>query len=164
MLTVLSRNVTDDNKMKPPVPTSKSTASMVDDPFVVLDTASTSGSASLGRSTNPLEDLEKPANSEGKAAANSLFEEPITFDQAPKSDCLFASEVNSHAKATTYSRFQAFRLLISSTITFFFFLGKVLYLTFSNCIAGFQALDEQYYKSWLHRCPALGKPVPFCNL
>ena len=73
MLTVLSRNVTDDNKMKPPVPTSKSTASMVDDPFVVLDTASASGSASLGRSTNPLEDLEKPANSEGKAAVNSLF-------------------------------------------------------------------------------------------
>ena len=86
--------------MKPPVPTSKSTASMVDDPFVVLDTSSASGSAytSLGRSANPLEDLEKPANSEGKAAADSLFEEPITFDQAPKSDCLFASEVNSHAK------------------------------------------------------------------
>ena len=73
MLTVLSRNVTDDNKMKPPVPTSKSTASMVDDPFVVLDTASTSGSASLGRSANPLEDLEKPANSGGKADVNSLF-------------------------------------------------------------------------------------------
>ena len=104
MLTVLSRNVTDDNKMKPPVPTSKSTASMVDDPFVVLDTASASGSASLGRSANPLEDLEKPANSEGKAAADSLLEEPITFDQAPKSNSLFASEVNGHAKATSYSR------------------------------------------------------------
>ena len=80
-----------------------------------------------------------------------LFEEPITFDQTPKSDRLFASEVNGHARATTYSRFQAFRLLISSTITFFFFLGKVLYLTISNCTAGFQALDEQYYNSWLHR-------------
>ncbi|KAG2654488.1 hypothetical protein PVAP13_1NG522500 [Panicum virgatum] len=119
--------------MKPPVPTSKSTASMVDDLFVVLDTSSASGSAytSLGRSANPLEDLEKPANSEGKAAADSLFEEPITFDQAPKSDRLFASEVNGHAKATSYR---------------------------------FQALDEQYYKSWFHMCPALGKPVPFCNL
>ena len=106
MLTVLSRNVTDDNKMKPPVPTSKSTASMVDDPFVVLDTSSASGSAytSLGRSANPLEDLEKPENSEGKAAADSLLQEPITFDQAPKSDRLFVSEVNGHAKATSYSR------------------------------------------------------------
>ena len=105
MLTVLSKNVTDDNKMKPPVPTSKSTASMVDDPFV-LDTASASGSAytSLGRSADPLEDLGKPANSEGKAAADSLLEEPITFDQAPKSNSLFASEVNGHAKDTSYSR------------------------------------------------------------
>ena len=73
MVTLLFRNANDDNKMKPPVPTSKSTASMVDDPFVVLDTASASGSASLGRSANPLEDVEKPANSEGKAAVNSLF-------------------------------------------------------------------------------------------
>ena len=79
--------------MKPSVPTSKSTASMVDDPFVVLDTASASGSAytSLGRSANPLEDLEKPANSEGKAAAD--FEEPITFDQAPKSDPKFVINI-----------------------------------------------------------------------
>ena len=68
-----------------------------------------------------MEDLEKPANSEGKAAANSLFEEPITFDQAPKPDCLFASEVNSHAKATTYSRFQAFRLLIKQYYNFLLF-------------------------------------------
>ena len=75
MLTVLSRNITDDNKMKPPVPTSKSTASMVDDPFVVLETTSASGSAytSPGRSAYPLEDLEKPANSGGKADVNSLF-------------------------------------------------------------------------------------------
>ncbi|KAG2547031.1 hypothetical protein PVAP13_9KG067000 [Panicum virgatum] len=59
--------------MKPPVPTSKSTASMVDDPFVVLDTASASGSASLGRSANPLEDLEKPANSEGFQALDEQY-------------------------------------------------------------------------------------------
>jgi len=97
---VLSRNANDDNKMKPPVPTSKSTTSMVDDPFVVLDTASASGSAytSPGRSADPLEDLDKPANSEGKAAADSLFEEPVAFDQAPKSDPLFTSEINGHAK------------------------------------------------------------------
>ncbi|KAG2563958.1 hypothetical protein PVAP13_8KG377000 [Panicum virgatum] len=95
-----SRNANDDNKMKPPVPTSKSTASMVDDPFVVLETASASGSAytSPGRSADPLEDLDKPANSEGKAAADSLFEEPVAFDQAPKSDPLFTSEINGHAK------------------------------------------------------------------
>jgi len=34
---------------------------------------------------------------------------------------------------------------------FFLFLGEVLYLTISNSTAGFQALEEQYYNSWLHR-------------
>jgi hypothetical protein len=32
-----------------------------------------------------------------------------------------------------------------------FSLGKVVYLTLSNSTAGFQALEEQYYNSWLHR-------------
>ncbi|WVZ50015.1 hypothetical protein U9M48_001314 [Paspalum notatum var. saurae] len=100
-----SRKANDDNKMKPPVPTSKQTASMADDPFVVLETASASGSAytSPGRSTDPLEDLDNSANSESKAANNtadddSSFEESNPFDQALKSDPLFASETNDHAK------------------------------------------------------------------
>ncbi|KAF8672940.1 hypothetical protein HU200_049134 [Digitaria exilis] len=94
-----SRKANDDKKMKPPVPTSKPTSNMADDPFVVLETASSSGSAyaSPGRSTDPLKDKDKPANSEGKTAADNLFEEPIAFDQAP-SDPLFTSEINGHIK------------------------------------------------------------------
>ncbi|KAJ1276672.1 hypothetical protein BS78_05G232400 [Paspalum vaginatum] len=100
-----SRRANDDNKTKPPVPTYKQTASVADDPFVVLETASASGSAYTfpGRSTDPLEDLDKSANSESKAANNTAdgdnsFEESNPFDPAPKSDPLFASETNDHAK------------------------------------------------------------------
>ncbi|KAG0530856.1 hypothetical protein BDA96_05G223200 [Sorghum bicolor] len=102
-----SRKSNDDNKMKPPIPTSKQTASMADDPFVVLETASASGSSytSPGRSTDTVEDLDKSARFDGKAANNiadddSLFEESSAFDQAPKSDPLFTSEFNGHAKDT----------------------------------------------------------------
>ncbi|XP_062197265.1 auxilin-related protein 2-like [Phragmites australis] len=99
------RKANDDNKKKPAVPTSKPTASMADDPFVVLERASTSGSAytSPGRSTDPLEDLDKSANSEGKNVNNtdaddSLFEDTSAFDQVPGSDPLFTSEINGHTK------------------------------------------------------------------
>ncbi|VAI03921.1 unnamed protein product [Triticum turgidum subsp. durum] len=100
-----SRNTNDDNKKKPAVPASKSTASFVDDPFVVLERVSVPGSAypSPGRFTDPLEDLDKSANTEGKnvdsaAAADSLFEDSSAFDQAPKSDPLFTSEINGDTK------------------------------------------------------------------
>ncbi|KAL6653651.1 hypothetical protein ACP70R_008575 [Stipagrostis hirtigluma subsp. patula] len=102
-----SREVNDDIKVKPAVPTSKPTGGMEDDPFVVLETASASGSASAytspGRSTDPLEDLDKSGNSEGKntnytAAADSLFDDSSAFDQPPKSDPLFTSEINGHTK------------------------------------------------------------------
>ncbi|VAH92022.1 unnamed protein product [Triticum turgidum subsp. durum] len=100
-----SRNTNDDNKKKPAVPASKSTASFVDDPFVVLERVSVSGSAypSPGRFTDPLEDLDKSANAEGMsvdsaAAADSLFKDSSAFDQAPKSDPLFTSEMNGDTK------------------------------------------------------------------
>uniref|UniRef100_A0A8R7Q3W2 Auxilin-related protein 2 n=1 Tax=Triticum urartu TaxID=4572 RepID=A0A8R7Q3W2_TRIUA len=100
-----SRNTNDDNKKKPAVPASKSTASFVDDPFVVLERVSVSGSAypSPGRFTDPLEDLDKSADTEGMsvdsaAAADSLFKDSSAFDQAPKSDPLFTSEMNGDTK------------------------------------------------------------------
>uniref|UniRef100_M8B7T3 UBA domain-containing protein 7 n=1 Tax=Aegilops tauschii TaxID=37682 RepID=M8B7T3_AEGTA len=100
-----SRNTNEDNKKKPAVPASKSTASFVDDPFVVLERVPVPGSAypSPGRFTDPLEDLDKSANTEGKnvdsaAAADSLFEDSSAFDQAPKSDPLFTSEINGDTK------------------------------------------------------------------
>lgn len=99
-----SRNTNDDNKKKPAVPASKSTASFVDDPFVVLERVSVPGSdPSPGRFTDPLEDLDKSANTKGKnvdsaAAADSLFEDPSAFDQVLKSDPLFTSEINGDTK------------------------------------------------------------------
>ncbi|XP_044981204.1 auxilin-related protein 2-like isoform X1 [Hordeum vulgare subsp. vulgare] len=100
-----SRNPNDDNKKKPAVPASKSTTSFVDDPFVVLERVSVPGSAcpSPGRFTDPLEDLDKSDNTEGKnvdsdAAADSLFEDSSAFNQVPKSDPSFTSEINGDTK------------------------------------------------------------------
>ncbi|KAK3119331.1 hypothetical protein QOZ80_9BG0718110 [Eleusine coracana subsp. coracana] len=100
-----SRKTGDDTKKRPAVPTSKQAASMADDPFVVLETASASDSAYTypGRSSDPLEDLDKSANSEGKNvshtdADDSLFENPSAFDQVPGSDRLFTSDINGHTK------------------------------------------------------------------
>jgi chemotaxis protein histidine kinase CheA len=97
------RKANSDTK-KDAVPLSK-TASMTDDPFVVLETASASDSAytSPGRSTDPLEDLDKSAKSEGKNANHtdvddSFFKNPSAFDQVLGSDPLFASDTNGHMK------------------------------------------------------------------
>jgi len=80
---------------------------MADDPLVVLETASASGSAytSPGRSADPVEDLDKSTDSDGQAANNtadddSLFGEASAFDQAAKSDPLFTSEIHGHARDT----------------------------------------------------------------
>lgn len=79
---------------------------MADDPFVVLETTSASDSAytSPGRSSDPMEDLDKSATSEGKNvnhtdADDSLFENPSDFDQVPGSDPLFTSDINGHTKS-----------------------------------------------------------------
>ena len=94
------RKTSDGNTKKASVSTSKSTASMVDDPFVILEGVSAPGSAypSPGRFTDPLEDLDEPVNSKGKnfdsTADGGLFEDSSTFDQVPKSDPLFTSETN----------------------------------------------------------------------
>ncbi|CAM0874123.1 unnamed protein product [Alopecurus aequalis] len=99
-----SRKTSDDNTKKASVPTSKPTASMVDDPFVILEGVPAPGSAypSSGRFTDPLEDLNEPVNTEGKnfdsTADDGLFEGSSTFDQVPKSDPLFTSGTNGYNK------------------------------------------------------------------
>ncbi|KAF0896216.1 hypothetical protein E2562_019699 [Oryza meyeriana var. granulata] len=102
-----SRKISGDNKNEPAVPTSKSTASIVDDPFVVLETNSASGSTypSPGGFTDPLEHLDNSASSKGKNVDNttdndSLPDDSSAFDQVPKSDPLFTSEFNGDTKDT----------------------------------------------------------------
>ncbi|KAG2621288.1 hypothetical protein PVAP13_3NG249400 [Panicum virgatum] len=79
--------------------TSKPTASMASDPFVVFEATSSSSHPF----TDPLDELGKPAKYQGKshestATDSSLFEDPSTFNQTSKSEPLFASEVNNVPK------------------------------------------------------------------
>lgn len=79
--------------------TSKPAASMASDPFVVLETTTSSAHPF----TDPLDELAKPAKYQGKShegtsADSSLFEDPSTFNQASKSEPLFTSEVNNVSK------------------------------------------------------------------
>ncbi|PUZ67371.1 hypothetical protein GQ55_3G429200 [Panicum hallii var. hallii] len=83
--------------------TSKPTASMASDPFVVLETTSSSAHPF----TDPLDELGKPAKYQGKShestgTDSSLFEDPSTFNQASKSEPLF-SEVDNVTKDRTDS-------------------------------------------------------------
>uniref|UniRef100_A0A0D3HPN5 J domain-containing protein n=1 Tax=Oryza barthii TaxID=65489 RepID=A0A0D3HPN5_9ORYZ len=100
-----SRKIIDDNKDEPAVRTSKSTASVLDDPFVVLETNSASGSTypSPSSFTDPLEHLNNSASSKGKNVDNttdndSLPDDSSAFNQVPKSDPLFTSEFNGDTK------------------------------------------------------------------
>ncbi|CAN6347964.1 unnamed protein product [Urochloa humidicola] len=79
--------------------TSKPAASMASDPFVVLETTSSSAHPF----TNPLDDLGKPAKYQGKShestsADSNLFEDSSTFNQASKSEPLFSSQVDNVSK------------------------------------------------------------------
>ncbi|KAG8090292.1 hypothetical protein GUJ93_ZPchr0011g28649 [Zizania palustris] len=99
-----SRNTIDDSKRDTAVPISKPTASLVDDPFVVLETTSASGSTypSPGGFTDPLEDLDNSENSKGKNVDTSnndgLLEDSSAFHQVPNSNHLFTSELNGYTK------------------------------------------------------------------
>ncbi|KAK3136724.1 hypothetical protein QOZ80_5BG0441460 [Eleusine coracana subsp. coracana] len=78
---------------------SKPTASMAGDPFVVLETTS----SSAGPFTDPLDEFGKDAKYQGKShedsgVDSSLFEDSSTFNRAPKSEPLFTSEVNNRPK------------------------------------------------------------------
>ncbi|KAL5224919.1 hypothetical protein ABZP36_011558 [Zizania latifolia] len=78
-------------------------ASMATDPFVVLDTTSTSMNPPSGIFADPLDELGRPAKSQGKnrdntAVDSGLFEDSSTFNQIPKAEPLFTSEVNDDLK------------------------------------------------------------------
>uniref|UniRef100_A0A0E0EKE7 J domain-containing protein n=1 Tax=Oryza meridionalis TaxID=40149 RepID=A0A0E0EKE7_9ORYZ len=78
-------------------------ASMASDPFDVLGTTSTSKHTSSGIFTDPLDELGRPAKSQGKkhdntAVDSGLFEDSSTFNQVPKSEPLFTSELNDDLK------------------------------------------------------------------
>ncbi|GJM95485.1 hypothetical protein PR202_ga12225 [Eleusine coracana subsp. coracana] len=78
---------------------SKPTASMSGDPFVVLEATS----SSAGPFTDPLDEFGKAAKYQGKShedsgVDSSLFEDSSTFNRAPKSEPLFTSEVNNRPK------------------------------------------------------------------
>ncbi|XP_006663095.1 auxilin-related protein 2-like [Oryza brachyantha] len=93
-----NRKIIDDNKNEPAVRTSKSTASIVDDPFVVLETNSASGSTyqSPGGFTDPLEHLGNSESSKGKNVDNTTDNDSLHDDS--KSDPLFTSEFNGDTK------------------------------------------------------------------
>ncbi|XP_062203559.1 auxilin-related protein 1-like isoform X2 [Phragmites australis] len=83
--------------------TSKPTADMASDPFVVLETTLSSAHPSSGIFADPLDELGKPAKYQGKNRGSSaidsgLFEGSRTFNQAPKSEPLFTSEMGSGSK------------------------------------------------------------------
>ncbi|XP_040385196.1 auxilin-related protein 2-like [Oryza brachyantha] len=83
------------------VPMSKPT-SMASDPFDVLGTTSTSKHTSSGIFTDPLDELGRPAKPQGKkhdnTADSGLCEDSSTFNQVPKSEPLFTSELNDDLK------------------------------------------------------------------
>ncbi|KAL6847421.1 hypothetical protein ACP4OV_023274 [Aristida adscensionis] len=76
--------------------TSKTTASMTSDPFVVLETTSSSAHPSPGISTDPLDELGRSAKYHGHES--DLFEDSSSFSKIPKSEPLFTSEVNNGSK------------------------------------------------------------------
>ncbi|KAG8093142.1 hypothetical protein GUJ93_ZPchr0012g19376 [Zizania palustris] len=93
-----ARDTVGTKEKKASMSTSK-TASMASDPFVVLDTTSTSMNPPSGIFADPLDELGRPAKSQGKnldntAVDSGLFEDSSTFNQIPKVEPLFTSEVN----------------------------------------------------------------------
>lgn len=78
--------------------TSKQPASL-SDPFVVLETTSSSAHPFA----DPLDEFDKAAKYQGKSrestsVGSSLFEDSSTFNQAPKSERFFTSEVDNGSK------------------------------------------------------------------
>ncbi|KAG8048904.1 hypothetical protein GUJ93_ZPchr0009g926 [Zizania palustris] len=100
---MLGRETAGSKEKKVSMSTSKP-ASMARDPFVVLDTTSTSKHPSSGIFTDLLDELVRPpAKSQGKnhdntAVDSGLFEDSSTSNQVPKAEPLFTSEVNDDLK------------------------------------------------------------------
>ncbi|OAY82505.1 Auxilin-related protein 1 [Ananas comosus] len=92
------REATESNQQKSAT-SAKPTGSMPDDPFVVLETASTSAYSSPGLFSNPLENIGKSMNSESTKIDSSpiggIFGDSNAFDELSKSVPIFSAEVNN---------------------------------------------------------------------
>jgi hypothetical protein len=94
-----SRDAIGAKEKKVSMSTSKPAASMAGDPFVVLQTTSSSAGPSPGVFTDRCDESGKAAKNQGKSCEdsggdNSLFEDSSSFNHASKSEPLFTSEVN----------------------------------------------------------------------
>ncbi|XP_072974984.1 auxilin-related protein 2-like [Typha angustifolia] len=97
------RETSETNQQKPAVSSAKPSTSMPNDPFVVLETTSTSNYSSSGLFSDPLEHLSRPMNSERtkvdtSSASGGIFDDSSAFDGLPKSVPSFTSEVNDKPK------------------------------------------------------------------
>ncbi|KAE8772777.1 Auxilin-related protein 2 [Hordeum vulgare] len=85
------------------VPTSQP-ASMSSDPFVSFETTSTSARQSSGIFSDPLDELSRHSKSQVKTAVdNDLFEDSSTFNQIPKSEPLFTTNLSDDSKVSNGS-------------------------------------------------------------
>ncbi|KAF7071043.1 hypothetical protein CFC21_076455 [Triticum aestivum] len=85
------------------VPTSQP-ASMASDPFVSFETTSTSARQSSGIFSDPLDELGRHSKSQVKTAADSgLFEDSSAFNQVPKSEPLFTTNLSDDSKGSNGS-------------------------------------------------------------
>lgn len=87
---------------------SMSTSKPASDPFVVLETTSTSAHPSSGVFTDPLDEFDGHPKSQVKNRGNTavesgIFEDSSTFNQVPKSEPLFTSNVNDGPKGSNGS-------------------------------------------------------------
>ncbi|KAM3254925.1 hypothetical protein ACQJBY_048390 [Aegilops geniculata] len=85
------------------VPTSQP-ASMASDPFVSFETTSTSARQSSGIFSDPLDELGRHSKSQVKTAADTgLFEDSSAFNQVPKSEPLFTTNLSDDSKGSNGS-------------------------------------------------------------
>jgi hypothetical protein len=96
-----SRDAIGAKEKKVSMSTSKPAASMAGDPFVVLQTTSSSAGPSPGIFTDRCDESGKAAKNQGKSCDdsggdndNNLFEDSSSFNHASKSEPLFTSVVN----------------------------------------------------------------------
>ncbi|VAI14258.1 unnamed protein product [Triticum turgidum subsp. durum] len=77
---------------------------MASDPFVSFETTSTSARQSSGIFSDPLDELGRHSKSQVKTAADSgLFEDSSAFNQVPKSEPLFTTNLSDDSKGSNGS-------------------------------------------------------------
>ncbi|XP_042474965.1 auxilin-related protein 2-like [Macadamia integrifolia] len=85
------------------VPSTKSTASMIDDPFVVLESTSSSAYPPAGLFTDPLEQMSKPSNPgsakfEGLTRSGMVLDDMDPLDSLGKSVPMFSPEMSNRGR------------------------------------------------------------------